>query len=51
MKLVDGGKSKRTFLYIKDAIEAVLLMIVSILFFSDSNCVSTAIFFSVSGQS
>lgn len=28
LKLVDGGKSQRTFLYIKDAIEAVLLMIV-----------------------
>lgn len=29
LKLVDGGRSQRTFLYIKDAIEAVLLMIVS----------------------
>ncbi|KAJ7981152.1 UDP-D-apiose/UDP-D-xylose synthase 2 [Quillaja saponaria] len=28
LKLVDGGKSQRTFCYIKDAIEAVLLMIV-----------------------
>ncbi|CAJ1979152.1 unnamed protein product [Sphenostylis stenocarpa] len=27
LKLVDGGKSKRTFLYIKDAIDAVALMI------------------------
>ncbi|KAJ7524505.1 hypothetical protein O6H91_17G022900 [Diphasiastrum complanatum] len=27
LKLVDGGKSQRTFVYIKDAIEAVLLMI------------------------
>lgn len=27
MKLVDGGVSQRTFVYIKDAIEAVLLMI------------------------
>ncbi|KAJ1440669.1 hypothetical protein SESBI_01736 [Sesbania bispinosa] len=27
LKLVDGGQSQRTFLYIKDAIEAVLLMI------------------------
>ncbi|KAL1323468.1 hypothetical protein HN51_033801 [Arachis hypogaea] len=27
LKLVDGGRSQRTFLYIKDAIEAVLLMI------------------------
>nr|AOG75410.1 UDP-apiose/UDP-xylose synthase [Mougeotia sp. MougUAS] len=27
MKLVDGGKSQRTFLYIKDAIKAVMLMI------------------------
>ncbi|EPS61515.1 hypothetical protein M569_13282, partial [Genlisea aurea] len=27
LKLVDGGQSKRTFIYIKDAIEAVLLMI------------------------
>jgi len=27
LKLVDGGESQRTFLYIKDAIEAVLLMI------------------------
>ncbi|KAJ9699491.1 hypothetical protein PVL29_008196 [Vitis rotundifolia] len=27
LKLVDGGKSQRTFCYIKDAIEAVLLMI------------------------
>lgn len=27
MKLVDGGESQRTFIYIKDAIEAVLLMI------------------------
>ncbi|XLT54823.1 hypothetical protein HN873_047427 [Arachis hypogaea] len=27
LKLVDGGRSHRTFLYIKDAIEAVLLMI------------------------
>ncbi|CAD5171282.1 unnamed protein product [Musa acuminata subsp. malaccensis] len=29
LKLVDGGQSQRTFVYIKDAIEAVLLMIVS----------------------
>jgi UDP-apiose/xylose synthase len=29
LKLVDGGESQRTFVYIKDAIEAVLLMIVS----------------------
>lgn len=28
LKLVDGGQSQRTFIYIKDAIEAVLLMIV-----------------------
>ncbi|PKA47567.1 UDP-glucuronic acid decarboxylase 5 [Apostasia shenzhenica] len=28
LKLVDGGQSQRTFVYIKDAIEAVLLMIV-----------------------
>lgn len=28
LKLVDGGESQRTFVYIKDAIEAVLLMIV-----------------------
>ncbi|KAE9463404.1 hypothetical protein C3L33_04683, partial [Rhododendron williamsianum] len=28
LKLVDGGESQRTFIYIKDAIEAVLLMIV-----------------------
>eukprot|EP00246_Nothoceros_aenigmaticus_P011550 TRINITY_DN318_c0_g1_i1.p1 TRINITY_DN318_c0_g1~~TRINITY_DN318_c0_g1_i1.p1 ORF type:complete len:387 (-),score=68.59 TRINITY_DN318_c0_g1_i1:414-1574(-) len=27
LKLVDGGKSQRTFVYIKDAIEAVMLMI------------------------
>ncbi|XP_010542574.1 PREDICTED: UDP-D-apiose/UDP-D-xylose synthase 2 isoform X1 [Tarenaya hassleriana] len=27
LKLVDGGQSQRTFIYIKDAIEAVLLMI------------------------
>ncbi|KAJ7524103.1 hypothetical protein O6H91_18G077800 [Diphasiastrum complanatum] len=27
LKLVDGGKSQRTFIFIKDAIEAVLLMI------------------------
>ncbi|MBA0732472.1 hypothetical protein Gogos_016562 [Gossypium gossypioides] len=27
LKLVDGGQSQRTFVYIKDAIEAVLLMI------------------------
>ncbi|XLU98644.1 hypothetical protein S245_012984, partial [Arachis hypogaea] len=27
LKLVDGGRSQRTFLYIKDAIEAILLMI------------------------
>ncbi|XP_061374105.1 UDP-D-apiose/UDP-D-xylose synthase 2-like [Gastrolobium bilobum] len=27
LKLVDGGQSQRTFLYIKDAIEAVMLMI------------------------
>ncbi|KAK6163449.1 hypothetical protein DH2020_000313 [Rehmannia glutinosa] len=27
LKLVDGGESQRTFIYIKDAIEAVLLMI------------------------
>ncbi|KAI5388782.1 UDP-D-apiose/UDP-D-xylose synthase 2, variant 2 [Lathyrus oleraceus] len=27
LKLVDGGRSQRTFLYVKDAIEAVLLMI------------------------
>lgn len=27
LKLVDGGKSQRTFLYIKDAIQAVMLMI------------------------
>ena len=31
LKLVDGGESQRTFIYIKDAIEAVLLMIVSVL--------------------
>lgn len=29
LKLVDGGQSQRTFVYIKDAIEAVMLMIVS----------------------
>jgi UDP-apiose/xylose synthase len=29
LKLVDGGESQRTFVYIKDAIEAVMLMIVS----------------------
>lgn len=29
LKLVDGGESQRTFIYIKDAIEAVFLMIVS----------------------
>lgn len=28
LKLVDGGESQRTFVYIKDAIEVVLLMIV-----------------------
>lgn len=28
LKLVDGGQSQRTFVYIKDAIEAVVLMIV-----------------------
>jgi UDP-apiose/xylose synthase len=28
LKLVDGGESQRTFVYIKDAIEAVVLMIV-----------------------
>lgn len=28
LKLVDGGQSQRTFVYIKDAIEVVLLMIV-----------------------
>ena len=28
LKLVDGGKAQRTFLYIKDAIQAVMLMIV-----------------------
>ncbi|KAH9309541.1 hypothetical protein KI387_037452, partial [Taxus chinensis] len=27
LKLVDGGQSQRTFVYIKDAIEAVLRMI------------------------
>lgn len=27
---MDGGESQRTFIYIKDAIEAVLLMIVSL---------------------
>lgn len=32
MKLVDGGASKRTFLYIKDAIKAVMLMIVRVYF-------------------
>lgn len=31
LKLVDGGESQRTFVYIKDAIEAVLLMIVCLL--------------------
>lgn len=30
LKLVDGGESQRTFVYIKDAIDAVMLMIVSI---------------------
>lgn len=30
LKLVDGGESQRTFVYIKDAIEAVLLMIVRV---------------------
>lgn len=34
LKLVDGGHSQRTFIYIKDAIEAVLLMIVSFDIFS-----------------
>jgi hypothetical protein len=29
LKLVDGGQSQRTFIYIKDAIEAVQRMIVS----------------------
>jgi UDP-apiose/xylose synthase len=29
LKLVDGGESQRTFVYIKDAIDAVMLMIVS----------------------
>lgn len=29
LKLVDGGQSQRTFIFIKDAIEAVMLMIVS----------------------
>lgn len=32
LKLVDGGESQRTFIYIKDAIEAVLLMIVCLIF-------------------
>ncbi|CAL5411621.1 unnamed protein product [Camellia sinensis] len=32
LKLVDGGQWQRTFVYIKDAIEAVLLMIVCIPF-------------------
>lgn len=31
LKLVDGGQSQRTFVYIKDAIEAVHLMIVCFL--------------------
>lgn len=31
LKLVDGGESQRTFIYIKDAIEAVLLMIVCLI--------------------
>lgn len=30
LKLVDGGESQRTFIYIKDAIEAVQRMIVRI---------------------
>lgn len=33
LKLVDGGESQRTFIYIKDAIEAVQLMIVSLTLF------------------
>ncbi|KAK8914327.1 hypothetical protein KSP39_PZI023408 [Platanthera zijinensis] len=36
LKLVDGGQSQRTFVYIKDAIEAVLLMIVCLYFLSRS---------------
>lgn len=31
LKLVDGGQSQRSFVYIKDAIEAVLLMIVCVI--------------------
>ena len=39
LKLVDGGQSQRTFVYIKDAIEAVILMIVcSLLFYTTSFC-------------
>jgi hypothetical protein len=33
LKLVDGGEVQRTFLYIKDAIEAVVLMIVCLVLF------------------
>ena len=32
LKLVEGGKSQRTFIYIKDAIDVVQRMIVSALF-------------------
>jgi len=39
LKLVDGGESQRTFIYIKDAIEAVLLMIVSFI-----HCLSLVIY-------
>lgn len=39
LKLVDGGQSQRTFVYIKDAIEAVLLMIVCL------NCIFLSFLF------
>jgi UDP-apiose/xylose synthase len=40
LKLVDGGQSQRTFVYIKDAIEAVVLMIVCYLPLSPTPCYS-----------
>jgi hypothetical protein len=40
LKLVDGGQSQRTFVYIKDAIEAVVLMIVCYLPLSLAPCYS-----------
>lgn len=43
LKLVEGGKSQRTFIYIKDAIDVVQRMIVSSLWPLLGGCVFVAV--------